>query len=330
MIKPTNGTAKTRRRVGTGNSRLLRILGWLTVAAALIYVGERLAANYTSLSTLHITPSGLAVLAACAAAYGAALVPLAIAWGRLANPGPGSGPPLWQTLSIYGRSQFAKYLPGNVFHYAGRQILGRGFGWSQSGMALASILEVVLIAAAAASMVLAYGAFAKGALFSLIPKTALVIGLVACLAAPWALILGAPRVPLLGRLIPKYDAARILRSSLLPTVFLVYVTYFAASGAIAWLALGTLGISIDAALFPTVAAGFVASWLIGYMTPGASGGIGVREAMFTVLLGGTLGEPTALALALALRFATTSGDLLNFVAGLLTHRVYDRTQGTHD
>lgn len=323
MAKPTNGIAKTRRNTG-----LIRILGWLIVAAALVYVGGRLAANYTSLSTLHITHGGLAILAACAIAYGAALVPLAVTWGYLANLGSNTRPPAWQALSIYGRSQFAKYLPGNVFHYAGRQVLGQGFGWSQSGMVLGSILEIVLVAAAAASMVLAYGAFAEGALFSLIPKTALAIGLMACLAAPWALFLGAPHVPLLGRLLPKYDAVRFLRSPLLPAAFLVYVIYFAASGVIAWLALGTIGISIDAALFPTIAAGFIASWLIGYITPGASGGIGVREAAFALLLGGTLGEPTALALALALRFATTFGDLLNFVASLLIHRMFNRTRET--
>ena len=52
------------------------------------------------------------------------------------------------------------------------------------------------------------------------------------------------------------------------------------------------------------------AWLTGFLVPGASGGLGVREATMLLLLTPQIGEPTALALALSTRLITTLGDVL--------------------
>ena len=56
------------------------------------------------------------------------------------------------------------------------------------------------------------------------------------------------------------------------------------------------------------------AWMLGFVTPGAPAGLGVREAVLLGLLGPVLGEPAALLLSLQLRLATLGGDLLLFVA----------------
>ena len=144
-------------------------------------------------------------------------------------------------------------------------------GTRHPGMALASVLETLLVVAAAATIVMAYGVFADQTVFTLVPETALMSGTVVCLLAPWLLVGTAPRIPGLGRLISRSDARRILRGPLLPSAFLIYLGFFAGTGVIAWWTLEALAVSPDMASLPVVAAGFIASWLVGYMTPGASG-----------------------------------------------------------
>ncbi|TLY33094.1 MAG: DUF4175 domain-containing protein [Ignavibacteria bacterium] len=64
--------------------------------------------------------------------------------------------------------------------------------------------------------------------------------------------------------------------------------------------------------------GFTLAWLLGFVMPGASGGIGVREAVIVGLFGSSLGTGVAAGLAIVLRLITVVGDLLTFtIASLL-------------
>jgi glycosyltransferase 2 family protein len=63
-----------------------------------------------------------------------------------------------------------------------------------------------------------------------------------------------------------------------------------------------------------VGAAYLSAWHIGYMVPGASGGVGVREATLLALIAEPAGEPAALALALVMRVQNVVGDLLFFAA----------------
>jgi len=58
--------------------------------------------------------------------------------------------------------------------------------------------------------------------------------------------------------------------------------------------------------------GFTLAWVLGFVTPGASGGIGIRELVFVGLYGKELGEGLAVGLAVVLRVITSIGDLLTF------------------
>ena len=59
------------------------------------------------------------------------------------------------------------------------------------------------------------------------------------------------------------------------------------------------------------------AWIAGTLTPGAPGGLGIREGVLTLGLGPVLGSGDAAALALALRFVTLLGDVLTYGIGML-------------
>lgn len=51
--------------------------------------------------------------------------------------------PAKDLFPVYLKSNIAKYLPGNVMHYAGRNYLGGKLGWKNSEMAFSSLLEYI-------------------------------------------------------------------------------------------------------------------------------------------------------------------------------------------
>jgi len=86
------------------------------------------------------------------------------------------------------------------------------------------------------------------------------------------------------------------------------VAFFAASAALVAGVAAAMSAAGPADL-PVIAAAYLVSWIVGFVVPGAPGGIGVREAVFLYLVAGTVAAPTALALALLARLMTTLGDL---------------------
>ncbi len=71
---------------------------------------------------------------------------------------------------------------------------------------------------------------------------------------------------------------------------------------------------------------FAVAWVAGYLTPGAPGGVGVREAMMVLLLPPVVGSGVAVGLAFTLRIATTLGDLVAFLAGMVVRRLVDKRE----
>ncbi len=63
------------------------------------------------------------------------------------------------------------------------------------------------------------------------------------------------------------------------------------------------------------------AWTLGFVTPGAPSGLGVREALLVSMLSPTVGAPNATGLALCFRAVTTLGDLIGFAAGSVGQRL---------
>ena len=86
--------------------------------------------------------------------------------------------------NVYVRSNIAKYLPGNVMHFAGRNVLGKKFGFSQFDMALSTVIEVIslLFTACVWSLAFAYRSFVQ-AIVKSVNRSPWVVPTVAAAAA---------------------------------------------------------------------------------------------------------------------------------------------------
>jgi hypothetical protein len=289
-------------------ARIGRLIGWTAVAASLVFIGLQLWQHAPwRLAGAHLETLTAAIIGGVLL-YGMAGLLLSSAWYQLLNASAAPAS-LRCHHAVYGRTQIAKYLPGNVFHLVGRQVMGRRLGHGQARLALASLLEALLLVLTAAVLSLpVVWRWLDQDLWLVLLAVPVLALIAACLVRghrPSALRrLGTDRDPAGGVL-------RLLGAAAL------YALFFLVVAAIFWLLALSVSESgrgaIDlAGSIPVVAL----AWLAGFATPGSSAGIGVREAVLIAALEGTLGAPASALIALALRLVTVGGDVVFFVLGV--------------
>ena len=196
------------------------------------------------------------------------------------------------TFKIFGLSQISRYLPGNIFHIAGRHLLGLSAGIPNLTLIKSSIFEIGFISLA-------------GLTFSVL----LIPVITDSEITKWS-IFGFLLTIIFCYLIflkfynPKFS-----------TAFLSYVVYLFLSGL---LFLGLLYVVVNELNFDTsaliiVIAGYIFAWLIGLITPGAPAGVGIREAILIFMLKGYLLEVDILVAVLLGRAITVLGDCIFYL-----------------
>ncbi len=268
----------------------LHLLGGGLGLAGVIFVALRLYANVHQINFARFDFVVCFILALLAFVYSAANLLLARAWWHLLNFLEVKTRWSWAN-KVYGQSQLAKYIPGNIFHLAGRQALGMAAGLPARPLALSALWELGLLAVA-------------GVILSI-----LVMPLLWPTLALWmstALFI-AVMLTLFATAYSLYDAG-VTRALMLQTAFLVL------SGCVF---IGILEVVVPAATalpaFLALCGAYVLAWLAGFVTPGTPAGVGVREIVLLFLLGGHMAQ-TDLLLAVVLgRVVTVTGDLLYFI-----------------
>jgi hypothetical protein len=118
-----------------------------------------------------------------------------------------------------------------------------------------------------------------------------------------------------GVLLPLQGIGQHLR--VLWPCYALYVLFFLVTGTLLAVLVTTVaGGPINIRLFGVVITIFSCSWIAGYVTPGAPGGIGVREAIIIFSLAGLVGEAQATLVALLFRCITVGGDVIFYLLSL--------------
>lgn len=287
--------------------------GLVVVALSLLFLADRfIQAGVWELARAR-GPGLIAAIVVAAVGYGLAGFLLSVGWVRnIRWCGEGNVP--WALgLGIYGRTQIAKYLPGNVFHFVGRHVAGRNNGFGHLTMVWAALIEAAGLVSVAAGIAvigavlwLPLGDGLSTAVMALIAGLALLSPFV--LSKAFVFLGRLLEVPIQGR------NTRDIVTGLLPT-YLLYALFFTVSATILWglsIIIGEARPSVFAILLPTLAA----AWLAGYLTPGAAAGLGVREAILAAALSDVIGVADATLLAVSYRGVTLLGDGVFFALSL--------------
>ncbi|OEO28441.1 hypothetical protein VW23_004800 [Devosia insulae DS-56] len=288
----------------------LKAAGILVTLVALVFVTIAVQRSFDQLQADLSKPGFLAAIAIGSFAYALLLVLLAIAWRGLLVAIDGPVVPFGAALGIYARTQVYKYLPSNVLHMVGRYVEARRAGASHQALGIAQLVEIALLTAAGGlvAVVLALPLLRSQLRHYDLEQWLLPIIVIGCTAIATCLFaLVARRLE-----VRRLAGAILVRGA---AAFGLYLLFMLGSSGLAWALAITLGGPASLEIIGITAA----AWLVGFLVPGAPGGLGVRDA---VLIAGltAAGVPGATAIALGHRLITTLGDALFAFAGFIARR----------
>ena len=264
-----------------------QFLRWIILGGTLFFLGKALKDNWIEVTAIRIDGVGWAIMAI---ATGITL--LAHTWAgwiwtwilKELNQ-PVSSP---QFIQVYLKTNIAKYLPGNIWHHYGRIVAAKNANISTGAATLSVLLEpLLMLAAALIIIVLCSSQFAAANTTFVIQILQLLsLALVLCAIHPWFL---NPVIRLLYRLkarkspvTTKQAVPFSLKSyPLRPLLGELGFMGLRATGFI--LTMFALG-SLNANQIPLLLGAFSCAWLLGFVIPGAPGGLGVFEATAYQLL----------------------------------------------
>ena len=257
----------------------------------ILFLGFRLHAYWQDLDISQITPTVWIYIAMLSVIYGSANFLLAVAWRQLLE-NLGVKFSSLGSIRLYGMSQLAKYVPGNIFHLAGRQAYGMAAGIEARALAKSILWELGLIALAGAQF-----CWLIASLFiPTLPQTASVFLLLSSV-----ILIGAILSCTVGRKVGWAFLCQILFLLISSTVF------------VALLILTTGERELTSYHLLTIGGCYIVAWLVGLITPGAPAGVGVREMILLLLLNGLVTETDLFMAVLLGRLVTVVGDLLFFI-----------------
>jgi hypothetical protein len=291
---------------------LINLIGRFLVVLSIIFLAVKLVHHFHEIPRFTWGPWAYLSL------FGSIMVCVVIAvissyiWSVLLRGG-GVFLTLRQAYIITGQTQIGKYLPGNVFHYVGRFALARRQGIPGEAILLSTGVETFLVIATSVAIV-GVGLFFSDGVPAWIKESVNATSLPTVLAGItlFGVILGI--VAFFLPQVRSWIRARLayLHIRRLSISMFLYLMVFISLGIVIALLLTTLW-GIDTGMqWYHFTWGFALAWVLGFVTPGASGGIGIRELVFVGLYGKELGEGLAVGLAVVLRIITSLGDLATF------------------
>ncbi|MGK7891758.1 MAG: hypothetical protein AB4042_20720, partial [Leptolyngbyaceae cyanobacterium] len=128
---------------------LLKFLKWAVGGGVLFFLVQAIRANWQDIATLHITAVGWGYVAAATGITLLAHVWSGWVWGWiLATLNCPQAQGTWAIVT-YLKTNIAKYLPGNVWHFVGRVMSAKAIAIPVEISTISVVMEAVLMAIAA-------------------------------------------------------------------------------------------------------------------------------------------------------------------------------------
>lgn len=295
--------------------KLLKLAGHLVVIAALAFVVKKIIDMDIKLSDLS-SPRVIGAFALSLVIQAAQIIIACYPWLMFTRSLSGKKIPYSAAMPVYTQSNIYKYLPGNVFQYVGRNKLAADMEISHVDVACATILDVFFCVfwTGVVSVILLGSKIAE--LLEKYGKNLLIVGIAGVLFLIAAvLVVKLKFSDKVKGYLSRYSKAfeKSNRPQLLSGIFY----YFAHNCVSAAMYLGCIALIVPQAetreLFALTGA-FLFAWIIGFVTPGAPGGIGIREGVMLFVCGDRYSDRIVL-FVLVMRIASVFADVSAFLIG---------------
>ncbi|TWH02337.1 hypothetical protein L614_000200003210 [Ochrobactrum sp. J50] len=297
------------------NSKSIHLLGLVVGGLSVAFIAITIH-NYSSqMGALLLDKKLVGFVLLYSLLYAGILQLVAISWFFLLRSVGDLSIGLLASIEIFSITQIYKYIPSNIFHFVGRFAVASRRGASLSTLSYAQVMEIVLMVLSSAAVALA---FTWTFLLQISQQYGLtpIVGLFVFGFSSIVTVIGSPIIS--SMYFFKTARAYTLFGSVLSV--LLYILFFIANGSIvAGITEHIYDVSVG---YKSILGVTAASWLVGFVVPGAPGGLGVREA---VLIAGLTAigvpVPTATVVALLHRLVTVLGDVVLFGLGIALRRI---------
>jgi glycosyltransferase 2 family protein len=263
-------------------SRLKPHLRWVIFGATLFFLGTAFKQNWQEVAAIEIDGRGWVILSLAFVGTMLAQTWAGWVWGWILQEFNQTADPVWATRTFL-KTNIAKYLPGNIWHFYRRIWAAQKAGISIEAATLSVVVEPLLMASAALSMGLVLAEsnawMWQGAALAIVATT-----LHPRVLSPVAERLSLVKAKAFRSEIPEGEIFHMKRYPLRPWLGeLVFLVWRGGGFVLIVVALGSVSVS----QLPLLISGFSVAWLLGLILPGAPGGLGVFEATALALLDNT-------------------------------------------
>jgi hypothetical protein len=266
-----------------------------TIAAlfAIIFIIREFMVQWPMISQWRLSSYDLLILALVAIVYGISLFFLAEAWHRLLHAFHPNCVNRRMSYGIYAKTQVAKYLPGNILHLAGRNIMVSSDAIGHRSLLKITFLEILLMVSAA--LITACSGIAPH-LANIYGQSIFIInGMFICAV-----------VILIYSVLWAMPGHLIERAKQVGWCLGFMLIFFCIYGGIFLIISCLIGLQVSIASFSSAPL----SWVVGFVTPGAPGGVGTREFSLFFLLRDISVEAQLLIAMAFFRIVTLLGDIV--------------------
>ena len=235
--------------------------------------------------------------------------------------------PFSAAMTVYTKANIYKYIPGNVFQYVGRNKLASDMEISHVDVACSTVLDIIcgVISLGVISVIML-----GDTVFRIIQEyrtttlIVLFIGVLLLFLVFSALFILRKKF---SNYLMRYKAIFLKknRRKLLAAVayYLIMSTLSAAVNFMAAYLIFDNLTSVKQLI--TIAGGYIFAWILGYITPGAPGGIGIRESVMLIICGGIF-ETSVMTYALVFRISSIFSDMLGLMIGVVYEKFSNRRE----
>ena len=296
--------------------KIIRYVGNILTLAAFVFLIRQLLNLDIDYSIIFSTRNIIFILIG-AFAYSVHIFFVGVSWKKLIHVTTGERIAFANVVWVWCRSNMLKYVPGNVFQYVGRNQIATTYNLSHIKIGLSTLMDVLLNL---------LGVFFVGVIFyyqglriwlaSLMEDRVIAFVLFMLLVlATGGVVIGilfrknkASKIQQIRNMITKVNIRSLLWCFGYYAFWAVYTGYI-----FIFILIYTVGMSLSIQEQIMLLGAFLISWIIGFIMPGSPGGIGVREAVLTLIVGSQFSMEAVLLGIVIYRFINIIGDLLGLL-----------------
>lgn len=303
--------------------KIFKYLGNILMFLSIAFLVNRIVKMQIDFSRLSDRKT-MILLSVLVVVYAIHLLLIALSWKIIIKIITQKNVPLSYLQKVFCKSNLMKYIPGNILQYVGRNQVAVDCDLSHADIALSTVLDVV-------ANVLGVSIVSGMGLLSCERKIEIknilqehiniILVLFLFLLMSAALILFRKKISLFFRKYGKILTSKNVRSYLFCiSWYLFFAIYTGILFGITLMYIADVPIENMQQICIIIGA-YQLSWLVGFLLPGAPGGIGVREIILSFLLGFYFNVDSVTLAVVIYRFVTICGDFLAMVFAEAIYKV---------